>query len=731
MNLMRKKLVLLCLLATVVLKLVTAGDKYEPYAKKDVYFKALTPEKALKTIEVPRGFKLQVVASEPMVQEPASFVFDADGAMYVCEWLTYMQDEEGTGQKDKTCRIVKLVDRDGDGVMDHRTVFIDKIPLPRNVLPLEDRVLVTLTGSYSVFSYFDDDKDGVSDRFEETYKGASHRGNIEHQVSGLIWNLDNYIYSNYHRFKYKDGKLLAERHSKARISQWGMARDDMGRIYCSWAGGANPVCSYHLPGGYGYIDFARRETWTSDYAKPYTICNVDDQSSGGYDFENDRILTKFTATCGQTVLRSPLYPDFYGYVATCEPVGRFIRLTRMEWKKGKGLLYNAFPKSEFIRSSDPFFRPVWTEMGPDGCFYFSDMYRGIIQEKTWFPTKGNHKWVKRYHRVKEWGMLKVFRHGRIYRLVPKNKKIKKAPELSKMNTVELCAMLDSENGWLRDNAQKLLVLRGNKKVEKELLKIAKKSRIEAGRVAAMWTLHGLGLLTTDLISQSLRDRSPFIRRAAVQFAEPFLGKEKKIDENILQLMSERDPFVVMQLYLAMERAEDHPVYVANKEKLALNNEDLPVLKLYRGTKKKNEPKISKALLAGKKVYESLCSNCHGENGRGVMEEKKLLAPALAKSRWFKNNGNINVIAGIMLKGASGPLGGQSYGDGIMMPLEKVYNDKQLANVINYIGKTWNGWKKTVSHKEIGKIRKKLKYRKTPWTDSEINQLQKNLVVKSN
>ena len=134
---------------------------------------------------------------------------------------------------------------------------------------------------------------------------------------------------------------------------------------------------------------------------PYTTCPVWDDSSGGYHFDEKRILKDLSACCGQTVLRSHLMPEFYGRVVTCEPVGRFLRMSTIDWKDGLGVADNSFPKSEFIRSTHAYFRPVWTETAPDGSFVFSDLYRGIIQEKQWFPTEGGNKaWVARYLRVK-------------------------------------------------------------------------------------------------------------------------------------------------------------------------------------------------------------------------------------------------------------------------------------------------------------------------------------------
>ena len=76
----------------------------------DTTFPALPPAEAIKTIEVPKGTQLVCIASEPMVEEPAAMAFDGNGALYVCEWRTYMQDEHATGQLQPVSRVVKLVD---------------------------------------------------------------------------------------------------------------------------------------------------------------------------------------------------------------------------------------------------------------------------------------------------------------------------------------------------------------------------------------------------------------------------------------------------------------------------------------------------------------------------------------------------------------------------------------------------------------------------------------------
>lgn len=699
---------------------IADADQYQP---KDQFFKPLSPAEAIKTIEVPDGYHLQCVASEPMVQEPASFVFDEDGAMYVCEWLTYMQDEYGRNQLDETCRVVKLVDTDGDGVMDKRTVFIDKIRLPRTILPLKDRVLVNITQETTIWAYFDDDKDGVADRREAAYAGPENRGNIEHQLTGLVWNLDNYIYSNDSRFRYADGKLFPEPYSKSRISQWGLARDDDGRIYCSWAGGGNPVHSFQFPGGYPILNLSKSDEHAPGYDTPLSICQVEDQSSGHYDFGNNRILTEFSATCGQTVLRSELMPQWYGHVATPEPVGRLIRLSTIKNEKGKRVAHNTFPEGEFIRSTDPFFRPVWSESGPDGCFYFADLYRGIIQEKTWFPHEGDHIWVKRYKRVKEWGMLKVFRHGRIYRLVPDKTKPTSPLQLKDLPSKDLVPHLSNGNGWIRDNVQKLLVSNADSSAVKPLKDLFGTSPSTNSRIAALWTLNGLGAVDPSLVLTALTDKEERVRLAGIRLAEPFLkdGNET-VAKSVFALADDASPDVAMQLVLSLKPS--WPDCGKVRDEVVAKHASHPLITRYFKEEQQREQSLllGDSAKAGLKIYETLCIVCHGKNGHGAKQGDSLLAPPLQKNRWFTGR-RVDVITRVLLKGETGPIGDTTYGEGLMLPLENAYNDEQIADLMNYIGLTWNNWSDPVNASAVADIRAEIKDRKTPYTDKELLEIK--------
>src|SRR5690606_21900963 len=126
-------------------------------------------------------------------------------------------------------------------------------------------------------------------------------------------------------------------------------------------------------------------------------------------------------------------------------------------EEGKIVISNAYKNSEFLASTDMNFRPVNTATGPDGCLYIADMYHGIIQEHVWTPPGSFIR-----PRILRMGLDKNIGRGRIYRLVHDGYKPGMQPRLLEASGNELVAYLDHPNGWWRNEAQKLLVLRRDK-----------------------------------------------------------------------------------------------------------------------------------------------------------------------------------------------------------------------------------------------------------------------------
>src|SRR5215203_2955072 len=102
----------------------------------------LAAEDALHTFFMPPGYRIELVASEPLVQEPVAMDWDTSGRLWIVEMPGFMANLTGSNEHDPIGRIVVLEDTDRDGRMDKRTVFADRLVLARSIKVLERGVLV-------------------------------------------------------------------------------------------------------------------------------------------------------------------------------------------------------------------------------------------------------------------------------------------------------------------------------------------------------------------------------------------------------------------------------------------------------------------------------------------------------------------------------------------------------------------------------------------------------------
>ena len=139
------------LAATAVVGLVAAiagqgtakvpGNIWPPAKKQMEKSIALSPEEEMKTFSMPPGFRVELVASEPMIESPILMDFDADGRLWVLEMLTFLPDTSGRDSREPLNRVSVLEDTNGDGKMDKKTVFADKLAMPRALKVLDHGVL--------------------------------------------------------------------------------------------------------------------------------------------------------------------------------------------------------------------------------------------------------------------------------------------------------------------------------------------------------------------------------------------------------------------------------------------------------------------------------------------------------------------------------------------------------------------------------------------------------------
>jgi len=694
----------------------------------------LSPQESLKTMHLPKGYRLELVASEPMIHEPVAITWDGNGRMYVAEMNTYMQDADGTGEMKAVSSIKRLEDTNGDGKMDKSVVFIDKLLLPRMILALDDRILVNETNSNHIYSYRDTDGDGKADEKKMVFRNDEvSTSNLEHQKSGLMWNLDNKIYVTVEnkRYAYEDGMLKAEYLHEGPGGQWGLTGDNYGRLFFSAAGAETPALNFQQNPSYGRFDF--KDQYDNDFQAVWPIISTPDVQGGLNRLRPDSTLNHFTACTGQSIFRGTTLPaDVQGDLFICEPVGRLIRRAKVINTEGKITLKNAYNKEEFIASTDMNFRPVNSVTGPDGCLYIVDMYRGIIQEGNW-TKKGTYL----RKQIEEKKFDKNIDRGRIYRVVYDGMKPdKNAPKMLDLTTDKLIPYLAHANGWWRDNAQKLIVVRGDKSVALALkAMVLNKETTQLGRIHALWTLNGLKVLDQETLKAAFNDKDAEVRKTAVWIADEPV---KKGDEQLINALEflKNDPSADVRFQLALtlrfsksEKAQGIIKYMMEKypanQMLVESQKNFQHKNNERALAAKKAAALTeedqKIVLKGATIFKQLCAICHGADGKGVsIGGSAMPAPPLAGVKDV--NGDPERLIKILLHGLSGPIDGKTYADA--MPALGSNDDEYIASVISYIRNDMGNKASIVKPGDVKKVRDQYKGRDKNWTIQELQNTKK-------
>ena len=690
----------------------------------------LSPTESIATMEIQPGYSITPVLTEPEIHEPAAIAWDGNGRLYVVEMRTYMQEIDGKDQLKPVSRVSRHEDTDGDGVYDRHTVFADNLALPRMVLPLLDRVIIRETNTLDLKSYQDTDGDGVADKIEVWHEGGNRGGNLEHQPSGLIWNIDNWLYTTYsrHRYRFTGGKVIRETMPHG-AGQWGLTHDDEGRIFYSSAGGENPATDFQRPIIYGPLSLPGEQA--DNFREVFPIDDVPDTQGGRGRLRDNNTLNRFTASCGQSIFRgNRMSQDLYGDLIICEPVGRLIRRAKVINDDGRIVVKNAYEQNEFIRSTDPNFRPVNSATGPDGCLYIVDMYRGIIQEGNWVREGSYLREV-----VKEYELDRNIGRGRIFRIDHETTERGPQPRMLEESPAELVAHLTHPNGWWRSEAQKLIILHGDNSVVPALEAMTLSNDNPLARLHALWTLEGLNAISGDLLTTAFRDEDPRVRSAAVRISEATMANDRAIDDSIAKIVNDPDPNVLIQTVLSISRgahpnaeklteavvtaeaANDSVRSIANQVK-ARREAILAEQKRLEEIRRRNRL-LAESIVRGKAIYTTLCINCHGPEGKGLPspDGKGLrLAPPLAGSP--RVNGHRERLTRILLNGLIGPVDNNNYAGGLMLPMG-TNTDQWIADVATYIRNSWNNRAPLIEASDVAATRAASSERQGPWTLIEL------------
>ena len=434
---------------------------------------ALSPQQSKEHFQIAEDLRIELVAAEPLVQDPVVIHFDEAGRLWVVEMRGFMPNVDGEGKEEKTGRIAVLEDEDGDGHMDKRTTFLDSLVLPRSLAIVKGGALVA--EKMPLWWARDLDGDLRADTMILIDAKYGERGLVEHSPNGLWRGLDNWYYNAKSGARYRLAENQWIKDTTERRGQWGISHDDFGRLYYNY--NWSQLHADIVPPNALMRNPHHRPTSGIDHGltidRRIFPIRPNPAVNRGYIpnvFDEQGRLREFTSACSPLVYRGDqLGVDFAGNAFVCAPSANLIKRNLVS-ENGLYLeARHAYSDREFLASTDERFRPVFLNTGPDGALYIADMYRGVVQDDAYITPYLREQILER--------KLELPIHlGRIWKITSGTASRSTPSDLKKLPGEELIQLLRHPNGWHRDMAQRLLVERQDVTVIPALRQFAAKEQ---------------------------------------------------------------------------------------------------------------------------------------------------------------------------------------------------------------------------------------------------------------
>ncbi len=333
----------------------------------------LSPEQERRQFQVPPGFEVQLVASEPDIQKPMQMAFDAHGRLWVTTSYHYpFPAPPGQG----TDTVFVLSDFDPEtGRARKVQKFISDLNIPIGILPLPDGRSVLVSSVGEIRKYTDTKGDGKADTMEVLFRGFGY-DDTHGMTNSFTLMPDGWVYACHgfrndsivkgrdgHEVKMNSGHTFRFRPDGSRIEVWtrgqvnpfGMAIDPWFNLYTADCH-SKPITQL-IPGA----------TYQS-FAKPH--------DGLGFAPHVTAHAHGSTGLCGVAWYDADHFPaEYRGTMFVGNVVTNRINFDRIEWK-GASPVAKELP--DFLVSPDRWFRPVDIKLGPDGALYIADFYNKII-----------------------------------------------------------------------------------------------------------------------------------------------------------------------------------------------------------------------------------------------------------------------------------------------------------------------------------------------------------------
>lgn len=492
----------------------------------------LSAADSLKSIQVTEGWQVELVASEPLIVDPVNIGFGADGRVWVLEMGDYPLGGGHSG------RVKILSDSDQNGSLDTASIFLEGLEYPTGLYPWRNGVVVACAPE--VFFAEDTDNDGVADKRVPLLRGFPP-GNPQHRVHGFTYGLDNRLHfgpgggvGNISEVGTEDG-LTRGKTSPREISaagsdialdvERGIMRTETGTTqyiracddWDNWFGNENSLPMFHYVVANEWLAFGStaNNVRVQHLTTPAAAPPVHPISQNLNRFNDLFAANRFTSACSSIICKSVGAGEMMeGAALICEPVHNLVaRYKRVEdGSSWKAVRFDEDTASDWIRSSDPWFRPVRVENGPDGAIWVVDMYRQVIEHPEWIPDQWQHRLDLRAGE----------NQGRIYRFTRKGYRSPPVENLLKLSDSQLLDHLASPNASLSDLAQQTLIWRHDEKrldsaTYQSLRSLIRSSSLARHRLRALATLNAMEQCEENDWQAALKDADPRLVRVAMRW----------------------------------------------------------------------------------------------------------------------------------------------------------------------------------------------------------------------
>lgn len=530
-------------------------------------------------LRVAPGFRVELVAAEPLVFDPVAMAFDGDGRLFVAEHRDFPGMDAAPP---RLGRIRLLTDTDGDGRMDVSHDFAENLAAPSAVFCWSNGVLVAAANQILLCQ--DTNRDGRADVQEVLYTGpdvSPQRAFGGMAIRGWAWGWDHRLHAGARGLGLQLLPPPAEDPLSAGLNdhdlvfdpRTGMAAVESthGSVAVAFdAAGRKLIARPDLP-----VAEVMWRAFHVDLAGPWVPPPAALELTGplsawplssGRDHATNRVqptpsrtLRWFSQITSLTVYRAPLFPPQYSndvFVADAR-AGVVRRFKLADAAPERTVLRAPDPAGEFLSSTHPWFRPVQLTVGPEGALYVVDLHREFVDLPEALPP--DQQEPARLRRGAD--------RGRIYRIVPVKFQQPSPPRLEHAPLLEVLRTLAHPNPWHRETALRLICQRQDPAAVPLLSNMVATARSPLARQHALDALGGLNALHPAILSRALQDTNAAVRLQAVRWMGTLAETGARIPDGLWvvlrRLSADPSPLVRYELALTLNR------YQAPQREIAL------------------------------------------------------------------------------------------------------------------------------------------------------------------